>query len=365
MKIKNYIIVLFLLPFFNINAQIDTLRISNFVNKYSEKSNNTAILIHVEKDGNTYDYATGIADREKKINAKTSDMFEIGSASKMFTAIAILQLIDEGKLTLDTPISKFYKNGNIRNLANLNGENHFNKVTVEMLLHHTSGFVDYLNAYGSDENALKKFSVKDKIFSFDEIINLAVNISDANFEPGSNFKYSNTGYIILGDIITKISNEDWRSYIQTNIFDKCNMNQTYFGSHKPKTNSEYLMKGYYKFKPFFMPPTLAGSAGEVISSLNDLSLFLKAWQGGKLLSKKTINLQYSQGFEQMYPEYKSLKYGYGVMSINNFYGHAGQTFGFQSYVAINPKTKTIYIIGTNDASIRAMDVFMKLEGITF
>ena len=365
MNLRNNIVVILLLFFVSANAQIDTLQIRNFVNNYSEKSNNTAILVHVEKDGVSFSYAAGFANKEDKIKANTSNMFEIGSASKMFTAIAILQLIEKGKLTLDTPISKFYKSGNIIKLANINGDNNFDKVTVEMLLHHTSGFIDYLNVYGDDEKSLKIFSVKGKIYSFNEIIDLAVNHGDANFVPGNKFKYCNTGYIILGDIITKVSGDNWRDYIQTNIFDKCNMDETYFGSLEKKKNSPYLMQGYFNSKTSFMPPTLAGSAGEVISSLKDLTKFVKAWQGGKLFSAKTLELQRTQGLLKMYEQLDSLSYGYGLMNLKGFYGHGGQTFSFQSYVAINPKTNTIYIIGTNDASVGSMPVFMGLEGITF
>ena len=350
--------------YISVSAQISQQDIKNTLDGYSKQTDNTALLIYKSENDVVFKYATGLADKENKTTAKTDDLFEIGSASKMFTAISILQLIEKGKLSLETPISEFYKKGNILKLGIKDGKNHFNEVTVGMLLNHTSGFIDYLNVYEDDEKAMEILAVKGKIYSFDELINLAVQHGDSNFTPGEKFKYCNTGYIILGDIISKVSKEDWKDYIQKNIFDKADMKNTFFGSRISKANEKRKMRGYFNHKPTFMPPTLAGSAGEVVSNLDDLAKFLKAWQGGKLLSQKTTELQRTEGFHQMYDSFDALTYGYGIMNLNNFYGHGGQTFGFQTYVTYNPKSNKLYVVASNDASVGAMILFITLEGIS-
>jgi len=366
MKTNILYIVFFLVFFISANAQIDKENIKETVGNYSRKSDNTAVLVLVENQGEVFSYATGLSNKENTKKATVNDLFEIGSASKMFTAIAIQQLIEQGKLSLQTPISKFYPKGNIRKLGNYKGKNFFDKVTIEMILNHTSGFVDYINVYGNNEKAMEIFSIKGKVYSFDEIINLAVDHGDANFNPGEKFKYCNTGYIILGDMISKISNMNWRDYILKNIFDKAEMKDTYFGSRFPKSEEGRMMEGYYNMKSSFMPPTLAGSAGEIISSLQDMKKFLIAWQKGDLYANpKTLQKQKTNGYHKMYDGVEQLKYGYGVMNISGFYGHGGQTFGFQSYATYNPETKYLYVIATNDATVAAMSLFLVLENLTF
>ncbi len=363
MRLRNLLSILLAFLYISVNAQVSNREVSKLLDEYASKTGDTGLLIYKSDGNEVLKYAMGFSDKENKIPAKVDDLFEIGSASKIFTAVAILKLIEDEKLTLDTHISKFYKDGSIRKLGIKDGRNHFDEVTVEMLLNHTSGFIDYLNVYEDDEKAIKILAIKGKVYSFDELINLAVQHGDANFIPGEKFKYCNTGYIILGDIISKVSKENWRDYIQKNIFDKSDMKNTFFGSRISSANEKRKMRGYYKHNPTFMPPTLAGSAGEVVSSLDDLAKFLKYWQGGKLLSAKNTKFQREKGYHQMSKNFDSLSYGYGVMRLNNFYGHGGQTFGFQTYVTYNPKSDKLYVVASNDASVSAMALFMTLEGL--
>ena len=366
MNTQRLFTVLVILFFTNIYAQVEMTKVKESTDAFSKQYADVGTIILVEKQVELINYATGFSNKEKGKKAKTKNLFEIGSASKMFTAIAVLQLVEKGKLSLNTPINKFFPDGKIKNLANFKGKNYWDKVTVEMLLNHTSGFIDYLNVYGDDEKALKIFSVKGKVYASEELIDLAIAHGDANFIPGEKFKYCNTGYIILGDIISKLSGMNWRDYIQKNIFDKVGMKNTYFGSRLSKRVKRRMMRGYFKTKPSFMPPTLAGSAGEIVSCTKDLEKFLLAWHGGKLyLRPETLQMQQTKGFHQMYEQSKALTYGYGVMQIAGYYGHGGQTFGFQSFVTYNPKKKIAYVIGVNDATVSPMNLFFLLENISF
>ncbi len=331
---------------------------------YSQEMNNTAVLLLVEKEGKRYKAAAGLADRESQRRVYMDDLFEIGSATKVFTGVAIFQLIEEGKLSLETKINTFYKEGEITKLANYEGKNYWSEVTVGMLMGHTSGFIDYLNVYNDDAKALKILGGKEKHFTFDQLIHQAVAFGDANFKPGERHEYCNTGFVILGDIISKVSGMDWHDYVQKHILDRVGMKHTYFGSRIPLALREKMPKGYMAYKEVFMPPSLADSAGEIISTLDDLAAFMKAWAGGKLYTKKeTLQFQLTQGFHQHYKIVKSILYGYAIMKIEGFYGHGGQTFGFQTYMTINPTNSDLYIIGVNDSTVGAMNFFTALEGI--
>ena len=142
------------------------------------------------------------------------------------------------------------------------------------------------------------------------------------------------------------------------------MKHTYFASKIPDKLRKNMPQGYSFGKPTFMPPSLAGSAGEIVSSLEDLSTFITGWSEGKLYKHAdTLKIQQNRGFHLMDKNIKNIKYGYALMKIDNFYGHGGQTFGFESFVAINPKTGDVYIVGTNDAQVRSMELFLKVAGI--
>jgi len=336
------------------------------VSFYSKETNNTAILLLVSKEGKNYKASAGLADRESGRSVKADDLFEIGSATKVFTGIAIFQLIESGKLSLDTKLKTFYPRGRITQLANYKGKNYWEDVTVGMLLQHTSGFIDYFNVYGDDTKALKILGGKEKHFTFSQLIDIAVSFGDANFKPGEKFKYCNTGYIILGDIISKVSGMDWHDYMQKHILDKVGMKHTYFGSRISSELRTAMPKGYMGFKEVFMAPSLAGSAGEIISTLDDLALLMQAWAKGALYKEdKTLTLQLEQGFHLEDEKIKNLFYGYAIMKLEDFYGHGGQTLGFQSYMTINPESGDVYIVSTNDSTVMSMDLFMQLAGVTF
>ena len=333
---------------------------------YSKETNNTAILLLVSKEGKNYKASAGLADRESGRNIKAVDLFEIGSATKVFTGISIFQLIESGKLSLDTKLNTFYPQGKITQLANYKGKNYWEDVTVGMLLQHTSGFIDYFNVYGDDSKALKILGGKDKHYTFSQLIDISVSFGDANFKPGEQFKYCNTGYLILGDIITKVSGMDWHDYMQQHILDKVGMKDTYFGSRISPALRAAMPKGYMGFKEVFMAPSLADSAGEIISTLDDLSLLMQAWAKGKLYrEEKTLTLQMEKGFHLEDKKIKNLFYGYAMMKLEDFYGHGGQTLGFQSYMTINPQTGVVYIVGTNDSTVASMNLFMQLAQIEF
>ncbi len=331
---------------------------------YSHANKDTGIWLLVEKNGKQYKAAAGLADREKKIPVAVDQLFEIGSASKVFTGVAIFQLIEQGKLSLDTKLNTFYTKGEITKLAQYKGKNYWNEVTVGMLLRHRSGFVDYLNVYGGDEKAINIFSGKGRHYTFADIIHLSADFGDANFKPGEKFQYCNTGYVILGDIISRVSGINWHDYIRQHIMEKAGMVHTYFGTRIPQKERDKMPMGYVTMKPTAMPPSLADSAGEIISNLEDLARFIKAWGRGELYQKpKTLKIQLNEGFQQQYPTVANLYYGYGLVKIEGFYGHGGQTFGFESYMTINPQSGDVYIVGTNDAMVRSMDLFTALADI--
>lgn len=333
---------------------------SQLIKEYSEQNNDVGVLVLQGKDS-LYEKAAYGFKNKASIAMINNAYFEIGSASKIFTAIAILQLMEQGKLEMDTKVSKFYNTENIRKLSDFEGKNYWDEITIKMLLNHTSGFNDYLNAYGSDEKALEIFSDPNKTYSLEDIVNLTLVAGKALYKPNGEFHYSNTNYILLSGIIEKISGMPWRDYIKKNMFEKANLRNTFFGSQMNAEQKSKLLQGHYKNQPTQIPYTLAAGAGEIVSNLEDMAKFVKFWKNGQFFkNSKTLTYQVEEGANIMYKSLPDLKYTLGTMIYKDTFGHSGQTFGFQTYVSYNQKTEEILIISINDASVSSFKLFNKL-----
>ena len=347
------------------NAKQETVgkRKLEIITAFSKANQDIGIIALIEKEGKVNNYTAGYANLDKKTKINKDDLFEIGSASKIFTAIAIMQLVEKGDLSLDTTLNEIYPSGNITQLANYNGKNYWHKVTVKMLLNHTTGFIDYLETFGDEEKTFRALNFSTRNFSLEEIINMAIQAGDANFIPQEGFAYSNTNYIILGDIISKKSQMDWRDYIQKHIFKKLALTNTFFGSRMSAEQKSRMITGYANRQLAQMPYSMAQSAGEIISNTEDLRKFLLGWANGNLYQKtNTFKGQISLSANQTEEDSDDFIYTLGVMRISNkVVGHEGQTFGFQTIIGINEKTKDIYILGLNDSLITGIDdLYMKL-----
>ncbi|RLA61333.1 MAG: hypothetical protein DRQ78_08750, partial [Epsilonproteobacteria bacterium] len=171
----------------NAHASPTKNNLEKAVTEYSKALEDAAVLLETTSKGEHFKVAVGYADKEKKTDANVDAPFPIGSASKVFVGVSIFQLIEAGKLSLDTKLNTFYPKGTIENLANYQEKNYFNDVTVGMLLQHTSGFIDYLNIYKDDAKAIDVYTKNGDHYSFESIIKLAVDFGDANFKPGRQF----------------------------------------------------------------------------------------------------------------------------------------------------------------------------------
>ncbi len=220
----------------------------------------------------------GLADMEWNISHTPDSKCCIGSITKQFTAASILQLVEEGKLSLDDKLSKFYPDFP-------NGD----KVTIHMLLSHTSGIPSYTSQ--KDFN-----SVGGQSFSLDSMIGFFKN-RPYDFSPGTNWLYNNSGYFLLGAIIEKLSNMSYTHYLRKNIFDKLGMQQS--GLVQLDTILSNRARGYErKGKNFinaeFISMEWPFSAGAIYSTIDDLYKWDRASYGEcgllKIIRKKKYKL---------------------------------------------------------------------------
>ncbi|WP_066224174.1 serine hydrolase domain-containing protein [Formosa haliotis] len=328
----------------SLHTKLDSILI-----KYA-KEHSCRVMAKVETSEDVFSYL-GFDGRANAPITNFSTPYEIGSCTKLFTASAILQLVEADKFSLEDRLTDILPNKNLyEGLLVIDGKDYIDSVTVKNLLNHTTGFTDYFTT-GDDEREIEIHGDPNMKFTPEDLINLskAKPIKEP-FIPGSKMSYCNVNYTLLGMIIEKYSGETFQSYIKQHIIEPLDLKHTSFGSvYIPKD----MPDGHYKGKLVHMPPSLAGAAGEIISTLDDMDIFINAWYNGKLFKNpETIKLVKTQYFNEMA---MGIRYGLGVIDLLDLsLGHAGQTFGFQSYVAEVPNGSS-FVLSIDDGAVSAWE----------
>jgi len=275
----------------------------------------------------------GMANLELKAPMQPDMVFEIGSITKQFTSTAILMLVEQGKISLDDDMHKYLPDYPDKGT----------KISIENLLTHTSGIKSYTND-------LKWMSMWRQDMTVQQIIDLTKD-DPLEFPPGTKWKYDNTGYILLGAIIEKVSGLSYADYIRKNIFEPLGMKHSYYGSNSaviPGRASGYSKDGGNWVNARYLSMTQPYAAGSLMSSVDDLAIWDAAISAGKLLSKAS--------WDHAFTPYKlangdDTHYGYG-WAIDAYDGHSiirhnGGIFGYVSEVARLPIDQVFVALLTN------------------
>ncbi len=275
----------------------------------------------------------GMANLELKTPMQPGMVFEIGSLTKQFTSTAILMLVEQGKLSLDDDLHKY-----LPDYPDTGA-----KISIENLLTHTSG----IKSYTSD---LKWRSMWRQDMTVQQIIDITKD-DPLEFPPGTKWKYDNTGYILLGAIIEKVSGLSYADYVRKNIFEPLGMKHSYYGSNSaviPGRASGYSRNAGNWVNATYLSMTQPYAAGSLMSSVDDLAIWDAAVSAGKLLSKAS--------WDRAFTPYKlangdDTHYGYGWV-IDAYDGHTivrhnGGIFGYVSEVARLPDDHVYVAMLTN------------------
>ena len=312
------------------------------------KKSKSIVTAVVSKDSSQAYYA-GYDGRNNKLITDFTTLNEIGSNTKLFTATAVLQLIEQHKFSLDDPLMSILQIPELNELLIIDGENYIDSVKVVHLLNHTSGLPEYF--VDDDDEEIELHGDPSLVFTANDLIGMAKDNITNPLIPGSSFNYCNLNYVLLGMIIEKFSGQTYQQYMQEHIIDKLQLKNTYLGTiNLPEKRAQ----GHYKGEDSFMPFTLAGPAGEIIMDLEDMDKFIGSWYKGELFENpKTMQSILNDHYHEMA---NGINYGMGVVSIfNKSYGHAGQTFGFQSYMCnLTNNYRFAFII--DDASVSAWNL---------
>jgi CubicO group peptidase (beta-lactamase class C family) len=288
----------------------------------------------IARDGKViYRNAFGLANLELNVPMSPENVFEIGSITKQFTAVSILMLLEQNKLTLDDEITAFIPDYPTMGKS----------ITVHHLLTHMSGVKSYTDMASFRELARTDMTPI-------ELIDVFKN-EPMDFDPGEEWHYSNSGYILLGYIIEKVSGTSYADFIQENIFDKLGMQHSYYGSKTsliPNRASGYQPTETGYRNADYLSMTLPYAAGSIMSTVDDLLLWNEAIHNDILISKSSKKMAFTN---YLLNNGKATNYGYGWQP-NELNGipsieHGGGIFGYNTMAVYVPSENVYVAVFTN------------------
>jgi CubicO group peptidase (beta-lactamase class C family) len=255
----------------------------------------------------------------------------LASAGKMFTAVAMLQLVEAGRVDLDAPLGRYLPDYPNAETA---------KVTIRQLLTHRGGTGD-IGILGRDDGANRA-----KVRTIADIV--AMNAGRApDFPPGTKEDYSNYGFILLGAVIEKVTGESYADYVANHIFKPAGMTNSGFPD---KAHLAGVAAGYTTFfgaEPKLVPnfdvlPWQGASAGGGVASANDMRRFFDALRSGKLLSPDTLKLATSPSDTSWYG-LGFVVQAEGDKPMRRSWGHGGMSYGMDVAAHNYPGIDTLFI----------------------
>ena len=332
-------------------------QLDSLIDEEMEDLNLPGVVVAVwVPDEGEYFCAKGSANLKTDLARDLDSPFRIASITKTFTAIAVLQLIDEGKLKRSDKLSRFFPD-----FPNAD------KITIRDLLRMRSGIADF-----ADEGFLKKAYTNPLMnFTAADAIALSKDRAAEFIEPDRETHYCNLNYILLGEIVKDITGNDIGVQITESILKPLGMKNTIYAVGNDLGGK---LRGYSwnNNKNSFddmtvLNPIWAGAAGAIISNIYDLKIFAKEIYEGSLLSEAS-----QRGHLvalQMKDVPIGIRYGEGIGNMGQFWGHNGTIFGFSSEMWYFPKKDAVIIINVNrldlDDKSKSSNLFFKITKILF
>ncbi len=336
-----------LLPLVSCGQEDLATKADQLVSQLCQKDKFSGTVLIAKGEEVLFESVCGEASKRFHVANTIDTKFNLGSMNKMFTSISILQLVENGKLKLEDPISKYIDESWLPSETT-------DKITIHHLLSHTSGLGSYFNS--------TYWNTSREQFQKVEDYKPLINGDRPSFEPGDRFRYSNTGMLLLGVIIEQVTNQDYYEYIRQNIYQPAGMtNSDCYEMDQPVEN---LAIGYAPSKDnkygwennLYKHVLKGGPAGGGFSTVRDLHKFSLALRNEELVSKSSLDLLWKN---------HTSKYGYGFSikstSAGKVVGHGGGFPGINSNLDIFLENDYIVIVMSNYSSA-ASPIARELRG---
>lgn len=302
---------------------------TNFDNLLVKKRFRGTVYVKI---GTDFEYigTNGFADKVSHTENSVNTTYRVGSVTKQFTAAAVMMLAEQGKLSIDDTLDKYYKD-----------YQYGNKITIKNLLSMTSGIKDYINKDGYVDSSVYLPSQLDYTVTSKNSASKNKNAimkwifsQKLNFEPGKKSQFSNSSYYILGDIIEKVSKMSYESFVQSKILKPLDMTSSTF------TKTKSLASGYQDVydNEWTLYPGVAYSSSGLISNVPDLLKWVESLTNYELLSEKSV--------EQMFTAYMG-DYGFGSFVYGNTVVQDGKIEKYNAKVSFAKDESTVFIALSN------------------
>lgn len=288
--------------------------------------------------------ARGLAQVELGVPLRADQVFRIGSDTKQFAAVTILKLVEQGRLSLTDPLSKF--------LPDYPGGAH---ITVHELLNHTSGIKDYTEIDGYFRAAIREDLDTGKLVA-------VFKDQPVDFAPGTNWKYDNSGYVLIGAIIEKITGKPWHQAMRDLVLAPLALTHTRYGADQPVIAGR--VAGYstdeqgHVANAIYISMTQAGAAGGLVSTLDDLFHWSRALHTGKVLEPDSYRRMVTPVPTR---SGTPTDYGYGIFTRElrgeHAFEHGGRIAGFSSDMLYLPGPAiTVVVLANTDSAPTSTDL---------
>jgi CubicO group peptidase (beta-lactamase class C family) len=316
-------------------------RIDNFMHTLDERGQFNGAVLVGDADGILYEAAFGQANRADKTKFTTGTQSCLASVSKPFTALAVMMLVQRGALHLDDPVSKY-----VEGLQNPVGS-----VTIRQLLSHTSGIPDYGN-----------LNIEHPGITTEEVLRALRRIDHLEFSPGERYRYSNSGYVLLGAVVAKVAEVPFQQFLNMRILEPVGMKRTFVLTHNDQKTSE-MATGYDDFGDLDDYAEFVTGDGGMYSTVEDLYLFDRALYSGSLISQATLNEMFTPAAVRA----GKTTYGFGWniedTDASKRVWHTGSTAGFRAYFERQLTNHRVIIMLTNVGSSKRVEISAAINDI--
>lgn len=315
-----------------VSKQLETTFDQLLSEQFKQDETGCAALV-AQKGQVIYKKAFGMADLELNVPMQVDMVFRIGSITKQFTAVAILQLMEQGKLSLQDEITKFIPDYPTQGKT----------ITIEHLLTHTSGIKSYTGMEKFGEIMRKDMKPEELIALFKD--------EPMDFDPGTQYRYNNSAYFLLGYIIEKITGKTYPQYLEENFFKPLSMTNSYYGDDRKIIKNRAAgyqpsPDGVVNADPLSM--TLPYAAGSIQSTVEDLFKWHQALHAYRLIKKENLEKAFTA---YKLKDGKGVEYGYGwalsKVQDSPSIEHGGGINGFLTNAIYLPKEEVFVAVFSN------------------
>ncbi|MFG1603706.1 serine hydrolase domain-containing protein [Actinoplanes sp. NPDC049265] len=290
----------------------------------------------------------GVADRRTGRPMMDDGHFRIGSDTKTFVAVTVLQLVGEGRLSLDDEVDRLLPDV----LAGHGNEGR--GVTVRQLLQHTSGIFNYTEDLPELRSAEAFRAGRYKHYDLEQLVAIATR-HEPLFAPGTHWSYSNTNYILAGLIVEKVTGRPWDEEVRARILRPLGLHDTSFPGDRPGIPRPSA-RAYQQFAPdgplldvTDLNSTVAGPAGGLVSTTDDIARFWQALQRGQLLGPREMAAMHRTVLAETVQDVRpGLRYGLGVFQVPNdcggYWGHPGDVPGTSMVQGVTPDGHKVTVL---------------------